>query len=96
MRHEIGVRTILWGSDFPHPEGTYPFTRESLRNTFCNVPTDEVRAMIGGNLARIYGFDLDRLQPVADRVGPSPEEVAEPLNHPPAHFRRFATALGGE
>ena len=30
-RHEIGVGNLLWGNDFPHPEGTFPYTRELVR-----------------------------------------------------------------
>ena len=26
-RYEIGVANLLWGNDFPHPEGTWPHTR---------------------------------------------------------------------
>ena len=28
-RYEIGVGNIMWGNDFPHPEGTWPYTRSS-------------------------------------------------------------------
>jgi hypothetical protein len=35
--------------------------------------------MVGGNAARVYGFDLDALAPVAARVGPRVDEVAQPL-----------------
>jgi hypothetical protein len=34
------------------------------------VPESEVRAMLAQNAARAYGLDLERLRPVADRVGP--------------------------
>ncbi len=27
MRYEIGIDNMLWGTDFPHPEGTWPNTR---------------------------------------------------------------------
>ena len=30
-RYEIGVGNIMWGNDFPHPEGTWPYTRSSSR-----------------------------------------------------------------
>ncbi len=30
-RYEIGVGNIMWGNDFPHPEGTWPYTREFSR-----------------------------------------------------------------
>ena len=35
--------------------------------------------MIETNAASFFGFDLDALRPVADRIGPTPAEVAEPL-----------------
>jgi predicted TIM-barrel fold metal-dependent hydrolase len=90
MRHEIGLSTIMWGSDFPHPEGTYPFTRESLRLSFSAVPEDDLRAILGGNAARIYGFDLAALRPIANRVGPTVEDLATPLTELPQGFRRFS------
>jgi predicted TIM-barrel fold metal-dependent hydrolase len=90
MRHEIGLGTIMWGSDFPHPEGTYPYTRESLRLSFAEVPHDELRMILGANACRIYGFDPDVLQPIADRVGPTIEELSTPLDAVPKGFRRFS------
>ena len=36
--------------------------------------------MIGGNAAELYGFDLDALAPVAAHVGPTIDEVAQPLD----------------
>jgi hypothetical protein len=90
MRHEIGLTTIMWGSDFPHPEGTYPHTRESLRLSFSDVPPDELRLILGGNAARVYGFDLEALQGIADRVGPTVEELGTPLDKFPKGFRRFS------
>jgi predicted TIM-barrel fold metal-dependent hydrolase len=79
MRHDIGLATIMWGSDYPHPEGTYPFTTECLRHTFHDVPMDDVQAILAGNAARIYGFDMAKLKAIADRVGPSVDDVARPL-----------------
>jgi hypothetical protein len=35
--------------------------------------------MVGENAARVYGFDLEALAPLADQYGPSPSEVAAPL-----------------
>ena len=35
--------------------------------------------MLGGNAAALYGFDLDALQPIADRVGPTVAELATPV-----------------
>jgi hypothetical protein len=86
-RHRIGVDRIMWGSDYPHFEGTAPYTREALRYTFSGVPADEVAAMVGGNAAAVYGFDLDVLAPLVHRIGPTVAEVAEPLAATPADAR---------
>ncbi len=79
MRDRIGVERIMWGTDYPHVEGSYPYTREHLRQTFAGVPEDEIQRMVGLNAARVYGFDLELLAPIAARVGPTKAEIAEPL-----------------
>ena len=71
-RYEIGVGNIMWGNDFPHPEGTWPYTREFLKDRFWDIPIDETEQILGLNQAEFYGFDLDKLQPIADRIGPDP------------------------
>jgi predicted TIM-barrel fold metal-dependent hydrolase len=83
-RHEIGIDHLLWGSDYPHYEGTFPNTRKALRHTFHDVDPVEVRAILGVNAARLYGFDLAKLEPLAEKFGPTPQEVATPL--PPAEI----------
>lgn len=95
LRHEIGVDRIMWGQDYPHTEGTYPYTSEALRNTFAGIDTDEVAAMVGLNAAEVYDFDLDVLEPVAARVGPHVEEVRIPLDEVPADSRSMAFAGEG-
>ena len=70
-RYEIGVGNIMWGVDYPHSEGTFPYSREAISHTFADVPSREVRDMLGGTAARVFGFDMGRLQRVADRIGPT-------------------------
>jgi len=79
-RERVGVDRIMWGSDFPHFEGCWPYSRDHLRLAYSDLPEEEVRAMVGGNAARLYGFDLDVLTPLAAQFGPSPTEVAVPLS----------------
>jgi len=79
----IGVDRFMWGSDYPHEEGTYPFTKEHLRQVFTDSPEDELRQILGGNAARLYGFDLAKLAPVAERVGPTVGELQVPLTELP-------------
>ncbi|MCD4524212.1 amidohydrolase family protein [Nocardioides sp. cx-173] len=78
-RYDIGVDRIMWGSDLPHSEGTYPHTLKALRAVFGGLPLEETKAMIAGNASELYGFDLDLLQKAADVVGPLASEVATPL-----------------
>jgi predicted TIM-barrel fold metal-dependent hydrolase len=70
LRHEIGLGNLMWGSDYPHPEGTWPETRELQRQAFRGVPEPELDAILGGNAARVYGFDTGKLAPLAARIGP--------------------------
>jgi predicted TIM-barrel fold metal-dependent hydrolase len=78
-RHEIGVDRFMWGSDYPHDEGTGPFTREHLRQLFSDTDPAELQRILAGNAAALYDFDLDALAPLAARVGPTVEEIARPL-----------------
>lgn len=83
-RHAIGVDRIMWGSDYPHYEGTAPFSREALRHTFAGVDVGEVAQMICTTAAEVYRFDLDALAPLAARIGPTVAEVDTPLAEKPA------------
>jgi predicted TIM-barrel fold metal-dependent hydrolase len=83
-RAAIGADHIMWGSDYPHLEGTPPFSKEAIRLTFAGVDPVEVQAMLAGNAARVYGFDLAALAPLAARFGPTVEEVAGGLDAVPA------------
>lgn len=78
-RHEIGVGKIMWGSDYPHVEGSYPYTREHLRLSFAGVDPQEIQQMLGLNAAKLYGFDLEQLAPLAAKFGPTKAEIAAPL-----------------
>jgi predicted TIM-barrel fold metal-dependent hydrolase len=76
MRHEIGLDRLMFGSDYPHIEGTWPNTQDWIRAAFAGVPEDEARAVLGENALRCYGLDRELLTGVAEKVGP---EVADVL-----------------
>ncbi len=76
-RFEIGVGNIMWGNDFPHPEGTWPHTRKALAEAFWDIPADDTAAILGLNAAEFYGFDTEALAPLVDRIGPTPEELGQ-------------------
>ena len=70
LRYDIGLDNIMWGSDYPHPEGAWPYTRAQMVDTFRGLPEADITAMLGGNAARFYGLDTEKLAPVVARVGP--------------------------
>jgi hypothetical protein len=82
-RSVLGPNRFMWGSDYPHDEGTHPFTKEHLRQVFADTPPDELQDILAGNAAKLYEFDLDALAPEAARVGPTVEEIAQPLTELP-------------
>lgn len=55
-RELTGVHSILWASDYPHTEGTWPFSRKHVARDFADVAADETRMMVHDNAARIFGF----------------------------------------
>lgn len=83
LRHGLGIEHIMWGTDYPHYEGTSPHTRAALRFSFHDVPPKELHLMLGRNAAQVYKFDLAALAPLVERIGPTEAEVAEPLESPP-------------
>jgi predicted TIM-barrel fold metal-dependent hydrolase len=74
-RHALGVGRVLWGSDYPHLEGSWPHSVEHLSRTFKDVPRDEVARMVGLNAADVYGFDLHRLRQLAAAYGPLVDRI---------------------
>jgi hypothetical protein len=79
VRHQLGVDRLMWGADYPHHEGCFPHTTLALRLLFNDIPEDEVRQMTSLNAAKVYGLDLNKLQAVADKIGPTVKEIATPV-----------------
>jgi predicted TIM-barrel fold metal-dependent hydrolase len=52
---------MMWGSDYPHSESTFPQSRKILAEILAGVPDDEQAKIVGGNTARVYNFDMTRL-----------------------------------
>jgi predicted TIM-barrel fold metal-dependent hydrolase len=51
-----GARALLWGSDYPHDEGTFPHSREVIERTFAGVAEPDKRKIVGETAAELYGF----------------------------------------
>jgi predicted TIM-barrel fold metal-dependent hydrolase len=82
----------MWGSDYPHSEGTFhypeswdetPTTRIALSNVFHDLPEGHVRAMLGETASRVYGLEHSALERVAARIAaPTTTTINHPLPKP--------------
>jgi predicted TIM-barrel fold metal-dependent hydrolase len=68
-------KALMWGSDYPHIEGTWPHTATWLRNAFSGVSPDELGRMLGGNAIECYALDAERIGKVAERIGPDRDAI---------------------
>jgi uncharacterized protein YecE (DUF72 family) len=56
-RELIGVDRLMWGSDYPHTEGTFPHSREQIAKGFVGIPEKEIRTMVAENAVQLYGVN---------------------------------------
>ena len=56
LRDIIGVDSLMWGSDYPHHESTFPRSREILEEILEECTEEEKAKIAGGNCARVYGI----------------------------------------
>ena len=52
----IGSRRVMWGSDYPHGDSTWPKSRETVARNFEGVPTEVVRQVTFDNVTELYGL----------------------------------------
>ena len=58
----IGVENVLFESDYPHGDGTWPDTQEVMRNILGGLPDDQIRMIAHENAARLYRHPLPELR----------------------------------
>ena len=78
MRHEIGIENIVFARDYPHPEGTWPNTKQWLRDAFGGVPENELRMVLGENAIEMLNLDRAELEAIAQRVGFTVDDILGP------------------
>jgi predicted TIM-barrel fold metal-dependent hydrolase len=61
VRDTFGVEALMWGSDYPHTESTFPRSREITSKILKDVPEAEQELILRDNVARLYGFDVAAL-----------------------------------
>lgn len=56
LRHELGVRNIMWSTDYPHPVTSWPHSREIVDRLFANIPAEDKELMVHGNAKRVWNL----------------------------------------
>jgi uncharacterized protein len=56
MRYRVGVDRILWSTDYPHPVGTWPHSRERIDVQFAGVPEEERDQIVFRNAEAVWGI----------------------------------------
>ena len=79
MRHELAGK-LMFGVDYPHFETIWPAVENSIQGIFgyLQVPEDEARKILMGNAVDVFGFDVEALEEVIERVGLDAEVVLQP------------------
>jgi predicted TIM-barrel fold metal-dependent hydrolase len=58
LRDVFTTDVVLWGSDYPHTESTFPRSREILGRILADIDAEEIAMIVSGNAARVYGIDV--------------------------------------
>ena len=53
---DIGHDTIMWGSDFPHPDGIWPDSSEFIERELGHLPSEVRHKIVCENAGKLYGF----------------------------------------
>jgi predicted TIM-barrel fold metal-dependent hydrolase len=93
-RHDIGIDKIMFGRDYPHPEGTWPNTLDWLRDAIGELPEEEIRLLLGENAIACYRLDRQMLARIAERVGPMIGDIRDNRGVDPRIVDHFAVRSG--
>jgi predicted TIM-barrel fold metal-dependent hydrolase len=68
--YQIGMDRVMWGTDYPHPEGTWPNTAHQMVGSLRILSDEDRAAVFGLNAVKLYDLDLAALNAIAARIGP--------------------------
>jgi predicted TIM-barrel fold metal-dependent hydrolase len=56
LRELIGVDNLLWATDYPHPDSTWPESQRVIAKQFASCSAEERDKMVSQNAAQLYGL----------------------------------------
>jgi predicted TIM-barrel fold metal-dependent hydrolase len=58
-REEIGVNNLMWGSDFPHHDSTFPRSQDVLDDIFDGIPDEDRFRITVANCVELYKLPIE-------------------------------------
>ena len=65
MANEMNWRRLMWASDFPHSDSTWPWSRQVIAEQTHHLTPEQKQAILCGNVAELYGIDVSELRVAA-------------------------------
>lgn len=56
MIPRMGVETVMWAADYPHGDGTFPYSQKAIERMFGKADAHIRDRVLGGNCAELYGI----------------------------------------
>ena len=56
LRHKSGCKNIMWSSDYPHSEATFPHSHRAIAQNFQGVPKAEMDWIVAGCAEKFFGL----------------------------------------
>ena len=54
LRHEVGMGNMMWSTDYPHSDSTWPHSWKYIEDAFVGVPDDEKFQLLASNAISLY------------------------------------------
>lgn len=55
----IGIDNVMWESDYPHTDTTWPNSRAVIDEHLAKLPESDRHLVVAGNAVRVYGLDRE-------------------------------------
>jgi predicted TIM-barrel fold metal-dependent hydrolase len=75
--YDIGIGRVLWGTDYPHPEGTWPSTMDKMIASLGGLPEHDIQRMLGSNALGVYDLNEAAMWRIAEKIGPKIEKFTK-------------------
>ncbi len=56
-RDRVGVSQLMWASDYPHSDSTWPHSQQVIERDFKGISSDDLEAIVGANATALYGLE---------------------------------------